>query len=157
MQLIGVSRCIEYVGAAVIVSHQIMDYFNEAFGGFDPDSDRDAALKFSLCVLALDNRMDELLRLVKGDDEVGGVEGDPGWIIERRDDEDVGGHEGWPGDARFRAYVDPESYSLGFPEFYVDRQTFARYVAALASAYKRRNPERADVVNLIETALAGER
>ena len=53
-----------------------MDYFNDAFGGFLPDSDKDAALKFSLCVLALDNRMDELLRLLKGDDNCGGIEGD---------------------------------------------------------------------------------
>lgn len=39
-----------------------MDYFNEAFGGFNPESDKDAALKFSLCVLVLDSRMQELLQ-----------------------------------------------------------------------------------------------
>jgi hypothetical protein len=131
-----------------------MDYFNDAFGGFRPDSDEDAALKFSLCVLALDNRMDELLRLVEGGGNFGGVEGDPGWIIERREDEDIVGYEGWPADARFRAYVEPESYSLSHPEFYASRQTFFEYVGSLIGAYKRRNPERAEVVRHIEEALA---
>lgn len=130
-----------------------MDYFNDAFGGFHPDRDEDAALKLSLCVLAMDERFEELLRLVKGGNSFGGVEGDPGWIIERREDGDVIGYEDWPVDARFRAYVDPNEYSLFYPEFYMDRQTFHRYVAALIAVYKQRHPERAAAVCAIEDVL----
>ena len=130
-----------------------MDYFNEAFGGFCPESDKDAALKFSLCVLALDGRMEELFRLVEGGGNFGGVEGDPGWIIERRDDGDVIGYEGWPDDARFRAYVDPDGYSLSFPEFYADRRTFFKYVGALVIEYKRRNSAHGETLRRIEKLL----
>lgn len=128
-----------------------MDYFSEAFGGFRPDSDRDAALKFSLCVLALDNRVDELLRLVEGGNNLGGIEGEPGWIIERREDEE------WPNDARFRAYVDPDCYSLLYPEFFADRRTFFRYVGALARVYKNHHPEYEAVVHRIEEVIAMDR
>lgn len=133
-----------------------MDYFNEAFGGGGhPDHDQDAALKFSLCVIALDKRMDELLRLIGGSGDVGGVEGDPGWIIECRDDEDVIGYEKWPSEAQFRAYVAPEAYLMTYPEFYADRKTFFRYVASLVDAYKRRNPEQVGLVSDIEAVLGG--
>lgn len=131
-----------------------MDYFNDAFGGFHPESDKDAALKFGLCVLVLDNRIDELLRLVEGGGNFGGVEGEPGWIIERREDGEIAGYEGWPIETRFRAYVDPDSYLLTYPEFFSDRQTFFRYVKAIVNAYKRRHPESAGAVGRIEEAVA---
>ncbi|WP_163012991.1 hypothetical protein [Burkholderia stabilis] len=125
-----------------------MDYFNEAFGGFNPESDRDAALKFSLCVLVLDSRMQELLQLIEGANDIGGVEGDPGWIIERRDEGGVG-YEGWPNGAEFRAFVDPNEYSLSHPEFFVDRRTFIQYVVALMKVYRRRHHDETDVMRRI--------
>lgn len=131
-----------------------MDYFGEAFGGFRPDSDRGAALKFSLCIIALDNRVDELLRLVEGCNNLGGIEGEPGWIIERREGEDTLGYEKWPNDARFRAYVDPDCYSLLHPEFFADRRTFFRYVGELARVYKNHHPEYEAVVHRIEEVIA---
>lgn len=118
-----------------------MDYFGDAFGGFDPQSDVDAALKFSLNAILLDNRLLDLLKLVKGGDRFGGVEGVPGWIIERREDGELVGYEDWPESARFRAYVDPDEYVLAYPEFYTDKPTFMRYVRAIVDAYKRRHPE----------------
>ncbi|HDR9491700.1 hypothetical protein [Burkholderia stabilis] len=124
-----------------------MDYFNEAFGGFNPESDRDAALKFSLCVLVLDSRMQELLQLIEGGNDIGGVEGDPGWIIERRDE--GGGYEGWSNGAEFRAFVDPNEYSLSHPEFFVDRRTFIQYVVALMKVYRRRHHDETDVIRRI--------
>lgn len=124
-----------------------MDYFNEAFGGFNPESDRDAALKFSLCVLVLDSRMQELLQLIEGGNDIGGVEGDPGWIIERRDE--GGGYEGWSNGAEFRAFVDPNEYSLSHPEFFVDRRIFIQYVVALMKVYRRRHHDETDVIRRI--------
>lgn len=134
-----------------------MDYFNEAFCGFSPDSDRDAALRFSLCILALDNRVHELLQLVEGGNNLGGIEGEPGWIIERREDGETLGYENWPNDARFRAYVDPDSYSLRHPEFFADRLTFFQYVGALARVYKNHHPEYEEIVRRIEEVIEAER
>ena len=130
-----------------------MDYFKEAFGGFNPQQDKDAALKFSLCVLMLDGRTEELLRLVKGADRFGGVEGEPGWIIERREDGEQVGYEAWPDDARFRAYVEPGSYSLAYPEFFSDRQTFFRYVQAIVAEYVRRYPDKTAFANKVNEAM----
>jgi hypothetical protein len=126
-----------------------MDYFVDAFGGFNPQSDLDAALKFGLNVLLLDNRSKDLLKLVKGGDKFGGVEGVPGWIIERREDNELIGYENWPENARFRAYVDPSEYALAYPEFYADKQTFMRYVRAIVSVYKGRHPDHSDNIEAI--------
>jgi len=43
-----------------------VDYFQEAFGGFAPHRDHDAALKFALDELVVERRFDDLLCLVKG-------------------------------------------------------------------------------------------
>lgn len=131
-----------------------MDYFNEAFGDFHPDRDKDAAVKFSLCVLALENRMPELLRLIEGGTNFGGVEGDPGWMIERREVGDTIGYEGWPDDGQFRAYVDPDGYSLSYPEFFMDQRKFFQYVGALVGVYGRRHPESSEVIRRIEEVIA---
>lgn len=130
-----------------------MDYFKDAFGGFEPQSDKDAALKFSLCVLLLDNRTEELRKLVAGSEGFGGVEGDPGWIIERREDGETTGYEAWPEDARFRAYVDPDSYSLSYPEFFCEREKFFEYVQAIVAVYERRYPEHECVIRNIKDAM----
>ncbi|MEF9406256.1 MULTISPECIES: hypothetical protein [Ralstonia solanacearum species complex] len=133
-----------------------MNYFSEAFDGFRPGSDRDAALKFSLCMMAIDNRMEDLLQLIKGANNLGGVEGDPGWIIERRESGETIGYEKWPNSAHFRAYVDTDDYSLLHPEFFADRQTFFRYVGAIVKVYKIYHPEYAGVVDRIEGIIAPE-
>ncbi len=133
-----------------------MDYFKEAFGGFNPLGDEDAALKFCLDVILADNRIDELQRLISEDGQLGGVEGEPGWIVECRQNGEIDGYETWPKDARFRAHVDPDSYTLTYPEFFSNRKTFLYYVGAIVSVYKRRNPELANRVRRIEEVLASE-
>lgn len=130
-----------------------MDYLKEAFGEFKPNSDKDAALKFSLGVLMLDNRVEDLLHLVMGGENFGGVEGEPGWIIERRENGETVGYESWPDNARFRAYVNPASYLLAYPEFYCDTMTFFRYVQAIVAVYVRRHPEHVGVLHKIEEAV----
>lgn len=131
-----------------------MDYFKEAFSGFNPQCDRDAALKFCLDSLAADHRIGDLKRLISDDSQLGGIEGEPGWIIECRREEESGGYEAWPENARFRAYVDPDSYSLGYPEFFADKQTFFRYIQAIIAVYKRRHPECVLEVRGIDEAIA---
>lgn len=129
-----------------------MDYFREAFGGFNPLQDRDAALKFCLNVLVADHRLGELVRLLS-DPQLAGVEGDPGWIIECRREGESEGYEAWPEDARFRAYVDPVGYSLNYPEFFSDRATFLRYVRAIVAVYKHRHPENAGKVRGVDELI----
>jgi len=118
-----------------------VDFLGEAFGGFNPQSDKDAALKFSLDVLLLDNRSLDLLEIVKGGNRFGGVEGVPGWTIERREHGEVLGYENWPEGARFRAYVDPTAYALAYTEFYADTPMFMRYVRAIVAVYEKHHPE----------------
>ncbi len=134
-------------------SERRMNYFNEAFGGFYPDKDKDAALKFSLCILALDSRMEELLQLVEGASSFGGIGGDPGWIIERREDGDIIGYEEWPDDARFRAYVSPDGYFLSYPEFFADQRIFFQYVKMLIEAYEQHHPKNSEIINRIKAVI----
>lgn len=130
-----------------------MDYFVEAFGGFDPCHDKDAALKFCLDIIMADHRLVELERLLSMDKCFGGVEGEPGWIIESRSDNERKAYESWPVDACFRAYVEPDSYLLGYPESFSDRVTFVRYVQSIVSAYKRRYPQEHAKLQRIENYI----
>ena len=127
-----------------------MDYFNEAFGGFDPLSDKDAAMKFCLNAVLMDCRFVDLDRLLPDVSNVGGIEGEPGWIIERRNEGDTLGYEGWPELARFRAFVEPDSYGLAFPEFFCDRSTFTSLVSSAVRAYCDRHPEKNHVANILK-------
>jgi hypothetical protein len=85
-----------------------MDFLGSAFGEFEPDQDPFAAAKFALASIFLDDRIEALQSLITSNHRIGAVSGEPGWIIERKDDGQT--HEGfavWPAWARFRAYVDP--------------------------------------------------
>ena len=62
-----------------------MDYLQQAFGGMNPQADQDAAVKFALNAILMDARLRELSCLLIDGHDIGGVEGEPGWIIERRD------------------------------------------------------------------------
>lgn len=122
-----------------------MDYFKEAFGGFSPPHDADGAVKFALNALLMDHRTDELVPLLTDGHDIGGVEGDPGWIMERRDVGESGnmpGYLNWPAGKYFRAHVDDDAFKLGFPEFFMDRDTFHKYVSMALRAYVQLNPEK---------------
>lgn len=131
-----------------------MDYFEDAFGGFNPAKDKDAALKFSLCVLMMDHRIEELLALIKGVDGLGGIEGVPGWLIEKRGDDEHIGYESWPKEARFKASVDPDGYLLTYPEFHSDKETFYKYVQAIVAIYETRHPEFKEVAQMLKEAIS---
>ncbi|MEI9997636.1 MAG: hypothetical protein WDM91_23780 [Rhizomicrobium sp.] len=130
-----------------------MDYFTEAFGGFDPQRDADAALKFSLDSLLGDERVDDLVALLSADSRVGGLEGEPGWIIEKREEGQTLGYEDWPSTACFRSFVDPDSYRLAHPEFFCDKSTFERYVCAIADAFAERHPAYTSQISKIKQLL----
>lgn len=131
-----------------------MDFFQLAFGGFSPQEDPDAAVKFCLQALAADHRLPALVNLLAEGSETGGIEGVPGWLLERRDDGDAApGYATWPTGAKFRAFVDPQEYELATPERFYTRAEFLRFVRAVVDAYAVRYPDRADSLMSVDLFL----
>jgi hypothetical protein len=129
-----------------------MDYFKAAFGGFAPHRDEDAAVKFSLNVVLMDNRLQELAELVVDGSPFGGIEGEPGWMLERRDVADEGNlaaYPDWPVGARFRASVDEDAYRLQQPEYFMSRDAFMKYLILAIDAYVAADPSRADAPEVV--------
>lgn len=123
-----------------------MDYFKAAFGGFAPHRDEDAAVKFALNVVLMDNRLQELAELVVDGSPFGGIEGEPGWMLERRDVADESNHAAypdWPAGARFKASVDEDAYRLQQPEYFMSREAFMKYLIPAIDAYVAADPSRA--------------
>jgi hypothetical protein len=121
------------------------NYFKDAFGEFAPRSDKDAAVKFCLNLLIADERWNDLIDLLSADSEIAGIEGDPGWILERRDQgANQAGYSKWPEYARYRVFVDPEGYCFASPQAYYDGPTFHRYVRLIVHAYAKSNSVRTE-------------
>jgi hypothetical protein len=135
-----------------------MTYFDSAFGGLNPRKDEDAAIKFILNAILMDGRFEALARLLPDGSPIGGIEGEPGWNLDRRSDADFQNpaYAEWPAHAQFRAHVDPMGYELEHPECFVDRQTIHRYISAALASYLEKNPGRAsdDAIQSI-LAMAG--
>lgn len=116
-----------------------MDYLHQAFGAFEPQRDRNAALKFSLNVLLMDGRLEDLQGLVTAGSRVSGVGGEPGWEIDRIE----------AGGLQYRAQVDPDSFALAHPEVRCDAAAFWAVLRPLLSAYLEHRPQDAAAVKLI--------
>lgn len=122
-----------------------MDYF-EAFGGFAPHRDEAAAVKFALDAVLADHRLQELAEVVVDGSQFGGMQGEPGWMLERRDvaDEDnEAAYPGWPAGARFMASVDEDAYWLQHPQYFMSREVFMKYLVPAIDAYVAADPARA--------------
>jgi len=120
-----------------------MDFFQTAFGGFAPQTDPDAAVKFCLQALAADHRLLGLVEVLTEGDDIGSIEGVPGWSLERRDDGNMmHDYAKWPLGAKFRAFVDPQDYELDTPERFYNRAEFTRSVQAIVDAYLCHYPDR---------------
>jgi hypothetical protein len=114
-----------------------VDYFQEAFGGFDPQSDSDAAFKLVLDVIAADVRLADLASLISKESDISGLEGEPGWLLESRGTADPD----WPATASFRAYVDPAAYALLHSEAFLEASAFYRLVKQILVVHSRRVPD----------------
>jgi len=133
-----------------------MDYLQEAFGGFNPQVDQDAAVKFALNAILMDERLSELSCLLTDGHEIGGVAGEPGWIIERRDTGPSGAHTyyaDWPKNAYFHAHVDSSGYELAYPDMFMDVAVFHRYVSEAIKAYVANNPSKVDIAQSVISLL----
>lgn len=129
-----------------------MDYLKAAFDSFAPHRDEDAAVKFALNVVLLDNRVQELAELVVDGGQFGGMEGEPGWMLERRDVADEGNeaaYPGWPAGARFMASVDEDAYRLQHPVYFMSREAFFKYLVPAIDAYVAADPSRATAPEVV--------
>lgn len=133
-----------------------MDYLQEIFGGLNPQVDQDAAVKFALSIILMEERLSELSYLLMDGHEVGGVEGEPGWIIERRDtgpSGDMPGYANWPKNAHFHAHVDSSGYELAHPDMFMDVDTFRSYVSKAIEVYVAKNPSKVDMAQPVISLL----
>jgi hypothetical protein len=133
----------------------MVTYMNDAFGAFAPHTDKDAAIKFSLSIVLADERLDDLIKFLSTNSQTIGIEGEPGWILKRRNEHGKTAYAGWPRDAAFRAYVDPSSYILTFPEAFYDQATFYRFVRVAMGAYIARHPDRKTSVDRVLSLISG--
>jgi hypothetical protein len=87
--------------------------------------------------------------------EIGALEGEPGWTLERRDGGSAGdmpAYRTWPQRARFRALVDPDQFHLGHAEAFASSGAFHKYVRDILAAYvarNRSNEEAAHAISLL--------
>ena len=133
-----------------------MDYLQQAFGGLNPQTDRDAAVKFALNVILMDGRLRELSCLLIDGHDIGGVEGEPGWMIERRDTGLTGElpyYSEWPMNARFHVHVEPSAFELACPDMFMTAHDFYRYVGRAMDAYLSGNSIEADLAQLVVSQL----
>lgn len=133
-----------------------MDYMQPAFGGLNPQVDQDAAVKLALNAIFMDVRLLELSCLLIDGHHIGGVEGEPGWIIERRDTGPVGEQQyysGWPLNARFHVHVDPAAFELAYPDIFMTAHDFHRYVGKAMDVYLSGNSTKENAAQLVVSQL----
>lgn len=119
-----------------------VDYYQSAFGGFSPQNDEDAAIKFILHCILVAGRFDVLPSLIQENHQIGALEGDPGWRLERRDESNESNPAfcDWPAGSRFCAHVEREAYELAHPRFFMQRPQFMGYLHAALKAYAEVHP-----------------
>lgn len=133
-----------------------MDYLQQAFGDLNPQTDQDAAVKFALNVILMDERLRELSYLLIDGHDIGGVEGEPGWMIERRNTGPAGEfpyYSEWPMNARFHVHVEPSAFELACPDMFMAAHDFYRYVGRAMDAYLSGNSIEADMAQLVVSQL----
>ena len=112
----------------------------DVFDFFQPHRDEHAAIKFSLREVLSEDRIADLMSLSEDAHKIGGIAGEPGWLIERRDSavaEGAKGYELWPHWACFRATVDPDSFLLAYPEQFMSGEYFYSYLCEVLESYIR--------------------
>jgi len=127
----------------------------DVYGVFDPQHDAAAAIKFAVIVMLMDRRLRDLSQLLTDGHEVATIGGEPGWEIERRDENvaDASYYADWPRDARFRVRIDPEEYSLAYPEMFLDKPSFYNYIKKALNVYVAENSSEAEEFKKISSLL----
>lgn len=126
-----------------------MDLFEETFGSeFEPHLDENAAIKFILNSLMMDKTLDRLIEIFDLSLNIGCIEGEPGWELERIEDKDrkLSGYSEWPDWAMYRVAVEPESYQLKYPEIYYRSDEFMAFVEKSLKVFSNKYPEKRDAL-----------
>ena len=108
-----------------------MDHLHAAFGAFEPQRDPLAALKFSVNVVLMDGRIDDLALMLQAGSPVGGLGGEPGWELDRVDRDAL----------EFVARVDREKFSLAHPVLRCNRAELLAVLDPMLAAYAAANPQ----------------
>jgi hypothetical protein len=133
-----------------------MDISEAAFGFSHPQQDPDAAVKFALSAIGrgTGRQFPDLARLLTEGQRMCALEGEPGWLLERREALIAPqAFISWPATAQFRSYVDPQAYVVAYPEGFNSKTEFHALVRQLVAAYLQLNPERADSVRAVVEAM----
>ncbi|MDN6882544.1 hypothetical protein QMO14_02905 [Variovorax sp. CAN2819] len=114
-----------------------MDFLRLAFGELNLKSDQDAAIKLALNSIFIGDRLPELSCLLTDGHEIGGVEGWPGWLIERKDkiSSEISYYAKWPKNADFHVHVEPGALELGYPDMFMSAEDFCHYVRMAIKVY----------------------
>jgi hypothetical protein len=134
-----------------------MEYFEKAFGSeFEPHLDKDAAIKFILNSLLMDDEVNRLIELLDTTLQIGCLEGEPGWELERLEDKDRGlsGYSEWPSWAYYRASVEPDSFQLTYPEAFYNTKDFTSFVNQALAGYLNEHPEKQAEIEVLERLIA---
>ncbi|WP_295978312.1 hypothetical protein [uncultured Variovorax sp.] len=81
--------------------------------------------------------MPELSCLLTDGHENGGIEGRPGWLIERKDklSSGISIYSTWPKNADFHVHVEPSALEHGYPDIFMSAEDFCHYVRMIIKAY----------------------
>lgn len=133
-----------------------MNLFRDAFGQYDPLGDPDVGAKVALEAIGRTDSLADLTSLFAENSRVGGLEGDPGWTIERRRPlgSTAPGYKDWPGEAEFRVFVDPGAMALTHQERYYRGSDLLPLVHALAGAYPATTAVQRNAVAALRAAIA---
>lgn len=133
-----------------------MDNFNDAMRDLNPRSDPDAAVTLALGSILMNSRLHELACLLIDGHDIGGIEGEPGWIIERRDTGPTGNlpyYSKWPINARFRVHVEPAAFELPDPEIFMKAHDFYLHVERSLDLYPIENSTEKNAAQFIRSHL----
>lgn len=114
-----------------------MNFLQSAFGRSNPQTDQDIAIKLALNSILMDDRLQELSCLLTDGHEIGGIEGEPGWLIERKDAGSSGipYYAGWPKNTSFHVHVEPTIFELTHPDIFMSAGDIYHYVQMAVEAY----------------------
>lgn len=104
-----------------------MALYPAAFGPYDPENDPLFAAKLIVAVMVADGHAGMLAALLDGASDCETIEGEPGWVLERR-----GPSDDWPDGREFRAFLPPDVIASAHPEVFVGRATLTGFFEAAA-------------------------
>lgn len=119
------------------VPHHMQDLLVTVFPAFFSSDNRHAAMQFSIDALIRNGQIPHLALLLDSSSRIAAIEGDPGWVIERRKSlVNSTAYASWPDDAMYRVFLEPEAYGVSYPECYASERESQTCLSTLLTAYE---------------------